>query len=161
MNRLWLILPALLCVGAGYWFNTRAIHERVLAVCLAGVLWAWIEYDRARLRGHLQKLARARRGETICGFARSFNPRAVDTWIIRATYEEVQSALAYYDDIPLHATDSLEKTLGIDSESLGDIAADIAERSGRSTENFEHNPYFGKVETVADLTMFVNLQAKA
>ena len=65
----------------------------VVVICLAFSITAFVvvaglilvvalvsAYDRLRLR----RLAEHRGGESICTFARSFDPRAVDPWIIRA-----------------------------------------------------------------------------
>src|SRR4051812_38140996 len=42
-------------------------------------------FDQPRLA----RLAADRQGESICTFARSFDCRAIDTWIIRAVFEEL------------------------------------------------------------------------
>ena len=52
-------------------------------------------------------------------------------------------------------------TLEIDDEDLDmDLVAEIGQRTGRSMENAEKNPYYGKVSTVEDLVLFFNLQPK-
>lgn len=97
-------------------------------------------------------IAKARSGESICSFARSFDCRRVDPWIIRGVYEEFAGAF------PVRASDSFTDDLWVCDEDLDDHGHDIAERVGRSMENTEENPMFGKVETVGDLVMFLRHQ---
>jgi hypothetical protein len=107
----------------------------------------------------LQKIATQRQEDSICTFARSFGRRAVDTRIIRATYEELQKYFSSdVQNFPIRATDSVEKDLRLDEEDLEDVAMEIARRAQRSFENIEKNPLFGKVKTVGDLVLFLNLQ---
>ena len=100
-------------------------------------------------------MAAARSGESICGFARSFDLRAVDPWIIRATYE----ALATTCGFPIRADDHLERDLWVGAEDLDFEAMDIARRARRSLEYDASNPLFGKVETARDLVLFLNHQS--
>ncbi len=92
-----------------------------------------------------------RQGESICGFARAFDCRSVDTWIIRAVYEEATSLLSY----PIRASDLVDH---MDSEDLDELAADAATRSGRSLDDTESNPWYGWVMTYHDLILFLNHQ---
>jgi hypothetical protein len=62
-------------------------------------------------------------------------PRVLPPYILRLPCPPCP-ALAYQNDLPSHATDSLEETLGIDKEMLDYIASDIAQRTGRSREKF-------------------------
>jgi hypothetical protein len=62
----------------------------------------------------------------------------------------------------VRASDSLLNDLKNDSDDVEDLLLDIAERSGRSLDKTENNPYYGKVRTVSDLVFFINAQpAKA
>jgi hypothetical protein len=107
-------------------------------------------------RRRLARLAEARRGESICSFARSFERRAVDTWVIRAVFEELQPYCRYGRRVlPLRATDDLEEVLRIDPEDLCDLATDMAFRAGRSLEGCDENPFFGRVRTASDLVLFL------
>ena len=109
----------------------------------------------------LASLSATREGESICQFARSFDCRKVDTWIIRAAYEELQSYLRKRGSLPIRATDHLERDLLIDDEELDwTIAPAIAARTGRSMERGDENPYFGRVTSVADLVMFFDQQPR-
>lgn len=112
-----------------------------------------------RQKCHLRKLAAERAGESLCTFARAFDCRHVDTWVIRAVYEQVASHLAM-PGFPLRPQDNLGKTLNLDGDDLDfDIAPQIAERTNRTLANAEDNPYFNKVHTAADLVLFFNAQA--
>jgi len=85
-------------------------------------------FEISRRKRRLKALAAARPGESICNFAREFDFRETDTWIIRAVYEQLQAHLA--DDalaFPLRREDHLTKTLGIDPDDLSyDLADEIA-----------------------------------
>lgn len=113
-----------------------------------------IRSEKRRLR----ELAIERPGESICAFARAFDRRQVDAWVIRAVYEEIGGQLAM-PGFPLRPGDDLSKTLNLDGDALDfDIAPAIAERTGRSLADTESNPYFDKVRTAADLVLFFNAQ---
>jgi len=111
-------------------------------------------------KARLTTLAALRNNESICTFAKSFNPREVDTWVIRAVYEQLQSYLAStYPQFPIRAEDRLNDCLITDPDDLDlDLVEEISERTGRSLENTESNPYYAKVETVRDLVLFFNAQ---
>jgi hypothetical protein len=112
-------------------------------------------------RREVTRLAREREGESTCTFARSFDYRNLDTWILRAVYEELQRwCSAGRLTFPLRATDRLED-LSIDLEELWEtVVPDIAYRTGRSLDNTKQNPLAGKVVTVHDLVMFFSYQPK-
>jgi hypothetical protein len=106
--------------------------------------------------------ARARRGESICAFARSFDAREVDTWVIRAVYEEIQSELAdAAPNFPVRASDLLLEDLLEDSDDLDmSVVPKVAKRTGRSLDEHLENPHFGKVRSVGDLVLFINAQPR-
>jgi len=156
----WLALAAmgaLTLVGLGV---VGVAHPLATGAVLAALVMAAVVSTRAERR-RLQALAASRRGESIGEFARSFDARAVDTWVIRAVYEEIQALLrASHAAFPLRASDQL-KDLGIDPDDLDmDLAVVIAQRTGRSLDHAAQNPYFGAVKTVADLVMFFNAQSR-
>jgi hypothetical protein len=114
-------------------------------------------------RKHDEKLAvliQEREGNSICEFARSFDAKIVDSWVIRAVYEELQAETDVNGrSVPIRADDSLIDDLQIDDEDLDmSIAEKIAQRCGRSLDNFDENPLIGKVKTAGDLVMFFNAQ---
>ncbi|MGV7220897.1 MAG: hypothetical protein ACQ9MH_05190 [Nitrospinales bacterium] len=112
-------------------------------------------------RSQLNDLAEEREGESICTFSRHFNCREVDTWIIRAVYEELQDEIYAYENFPIRPGDKFILDLGISEDNLeDDVYEDIAGRAGRSWENCESNPYYNKVDTVENLIHFFNHQPK-
>jgi hypothetical protein len=119
-----------------------------------------VEIGRNRRR--LKHLAKLRAGESICEFARSFERNNVDTWVIRAVYEQLQDYLGKNPVVPIRAADRLKEDLPIDAEDLEmDLAEEIAQRTGRSLKDTTANPYYGKIRTVEDLVLFFNSQPKA
>jgi hypothetical protein len=47
----------------------------------------------------------------------------------------------------------------LDEDDLSlDLLEEISQRTGRSLEGFETNPYYGKITTVRDLVLFFNHQ---
>ena len=104
----------------------------------------------------IKALAAARPNDSICTFARSFDCRETDTWVIRAVYEQLQAHLS--GDAPafqLRREDHLTRDLGMDPDDLSyDIADEIAARTGRSLEKTGKNPYWEKIETVGDFVQF-------
>lgn len=104
-------------------------------------------------------MARERLGDSICTFARAFDYRKIDTRIIRAVHEEMQHHFeGEVKSFPIRASDRFEKDLQIDSEDLEDMAQVIAYRTQRSLDNYEANPFYGKLETVSDLVLFFSHQ---
>jgi len=114
-----------------------------------------------RHKARLKFLRESRPGESICEFSRSFDTKEIDTWVVRAVYEQLQGYLGGDPPVPIRATDRLNEDLPIDSEDLEiDVMNQIAQRTGRSLKNTPANPYFDKVRTVGDLVRFVNAQPK-
>lgn len=154
--------------------------KAILAACALGLLIAicgapasytaaatgalaliWLIADRAARKGeaHRYRIASSRE-DSICTFARSFDFRRIDTWVIRGVYEELQGLLARDGrPFPIRAQDELVRDLRIDPEDIDmSLAPAIAQRTGRNLEKSERNPYFGKVHSVADLVMFFEHQ---
>jgi len=125
---------------------------------LAGscVLAAIVAHNKRRTKRHLTELARARAGESICEFSRSFDARNTDTWVIRAVYEQIQLQLRWiYPDFPVRATDRLIEDLRLDPDDIDlDELADVASRTGRSIRDTKPNPFLGGVKTAGDLVAF-------
>lgn len=128
----------------------------VLLVAAIGVV------EQRRTRRRLSRLAAGRPGESIGTFARAFDARSTDTWVIRAVYEQLQDWLkGDYPSFPLRPTDRLEEDLKLDPDDLDmELADEISERTGRPLAGAERNPYFGKIKTAADLVFFFCAQAK-
>lgn len=139
-----------------------AKHPSVVIPSIAAIaIWSW--YDSRTLARRLLSLAKGRSGQTICEFAREFNPREVDTWVIRAVYEQLQEYLAdVHPSFPVRADDVLLKNLVSDPDDLDmDLVEEIARRTGRSLEGANANPYYQGIRTVRDLVMFFNAQPRA
>jgi hypothetical protein len=138
-----------------------AICSQPWILCALAGLRAFGAYSNRKHNTKLKKLADARKSEGICTFARSFDRRHVDTWIIRAVHEELQQYLKFPGGVcPVNASDKLEKDLTIDPEDIADLIPIVAQRTGRSLENTERNPYYGKITTVDDFVLFINSQPR-
>jgi hypothetical protein len=134
-----------------------------LAVCASAiVLWGLVTVSDWLNEKHFARLMRARAGESICQFARSFDCRSVDTWVVRAVYEELQAGLALQGmRLPVRVTDRLQKDLRLDADDLDLLLVpDIAQRAGRELSCTQDNPFYGKVTTVGDLVHFLNAQPR-
>ena len=108
-------------------------------------------------RDHFKQLSMERENESICTFSRSFNCREIDTWIVRAVYEEIYD----YVKIPLRPTDHVFTDLKIDEDDFDlDIVESIAKRTGRSLKNYTTNPFYGKAGTLEGLVHFFNHEPK-
>lgn len=136
---------------------------------MSGVIFIYgflgVFYLVAHIRGrrHFDMLNQGREGDSLCTFARHFERYEVDTWIIRAVYEELA---AYCPEVPIRPTDNIFDDLCIDEDDFvmdfnGDIVGDIAKRCGRSLKDFETNPYYEKADTVEGLVHFFNNQPKS
>lgn len=157
----WLVVAALLGGTALLLYLMFSKAPWISASALAALV-AWSIYGSRRTRRRLEAVAASRQGESICEFARSFDTRAIDTWVVRAVYEELQRELsAVVPNFPVRASDRLLKDLIEDADALDmSVAPSIARRTGRSLDAHPENPHFGKVETVGDLVLFFNAQPR-
>lgn len=139
------------------------VYQPIYLVIITGIALlalTWSKFEEPKIKKHFADLYEERKSLSICEFAREFDSRAVDTWIIRAVYEQLRAALPTNEKMPIKASDNLSDTLKLDEDDLDlDLVEEIAQRTGRSTENFEMNPYYGKVTTARDLVLFFNHQA--
>jgi hypothetical protein len=120
------------------------------SACAVTVLVVWVRI------AHLKRMriAEERAGESLCTFARSLDYHSIDTWIIRAVYEQFVEEVGF----PPRKTD---RFAALDLEEDWDvIAEEVAQRTGRPLTNCEQNPWYGKVETVADMVEFFMCQPK-
>jgi len=148
-------------VGFGYFFYSSSRLIRVLTAFLILALCVYTAVMNRREKRRFEGISRIRDGESICKIARSFDTRHTDTWVIRAAYQEIQQLLkSYMPDFPVRASDSLLDDLHIDSEDVEDLLVDIAARSGHSLAETESNPFYGKINTVSDLVLFINAQPR-
>jgi hypothetical protein len=113
----------------------------------------------------LRRLAAERAGEDIGTFARAFDRRAepFDPWVVRATWDALQPYVTFRGGrVPLRPTDRLVDDLCIDPDDIDfDLVKEVAERSGRSLDQPETNPYYGRVDTVGDFVRFISCQRRA
>jgi hypothetical protein len=105
-------------------------------------------------RSRARRIAAERSGESICGFARSFERRAVDTRVIREVYEGFTSFCRH----PIRATDDLFDDIGFDEVEVEEFGAILADRAGRTPEGWDQDPLYGRVSTVGDLVRFLDHQ---
>jgi len=141
-----------------------SVSSTASIAALASILaagWAFGSLALGKQRAWLERVASERRGESICQFAHSFDPREVDTWVVRAVYETCQQELEFvHTKFPVRASDKLRELL-FDPDDLDmAIAPEVGRRAGRSLANAEMNPLYGKVYSVADLVLFFNAQPK-
>ena len=150
----WIVRLALLAAIILYiWF-----YPYVLLVI--GAIIIWVAVAQIGINAEQETLAAERSNEDIGDFARSFNCREIDTWVIRAVYEQTVEILGV-PKISLRASDNLFTDLCIDPEDLElDLAEEISQRTGRTLDNMEDNPYFDKVNTVKDLVLFFDAQPR-
>lgn len=146
-------------VGIFWCFTIQALLLFGLGGALIGI---WVRATTKAAQMRFSEVAASRGGESICQFARSFDTRRVDTWVIRAVYEALQKELEFaHPAFPVRASDTVS-TLLIDPDDLDmAVGPEVARRTGRSLDNIEANPYYGKVKSVRDLVMCFNQQPKA
>ena len=132
----------------------------VLGLSVAVVLAAVVE--NRRWRAHLRGIAESRKGESICTFVQALPVRELDTWVVRAVFEELQDHMRDgYPAFPLRPSDRLFDDLKVDPEDLEEqLVVRIAQRTSRSLMDSRANPYYGKVTTVEGLVRFFCAQAK-
>ncbi|WP_240782294.1 hypothetical protein [Escherichia sp. E2586] len=104
-------------------------------------------------------MADKRQGLSICQFARQFNPRTVDTWIIRAVWNTLQENGYIGYPLPLKADDKLDEDLDLvnDAVELEELVEDIAARCGRDLTGIENNQFL-PIVTVGSLVRVLNAQ---
>jgi len=158
----WFILA--IFIGFVSWIIISGFRDNPLAatIGLAAALlygFAVTRYNHLRIR-RLRTLVTEREGESICDFARSFNAHEVDTWVIRAVYEQLQQYLtSVAPHFPVRPEDRLLGQLIDDPDDLDlDLVYEIASRTGRTLEDVEKNAYYSQVHTVRDLVFFFNSQ---
>ena len=128
----------------------------------AGILVAL--YGAAALYNswHLARLRKGREVESICTFARAFDLRQIDPWVVRAVWDALQPYVRSKGrDFPIRPSDDITRDLCVDPEDGDELVASCAKRAGRSMEYAEQNPLFGSIWTVEDFVRFLNAQPVA
>ncbi len=134
----------------------------LVIVGIASFILIFCLMDQSKVERHFIKLCNERDELSICEFAREFDPRAVATWVIRAVYEQLQDAFSTKLNVPIKASDGLFDTLMLDEDDLDfDLVEEISQRTGRTLDDYENNPYYPKVTTVRNLVLFFNHQTHA
>lgn len=157
----WLFLALIGAIALYIAISAPKPFFAVMAVLL--VLCAMAHLQGKRDQRKLLALAATRTGQTICEFTRDFDARAVDTWIIRAVYEQLQGQLNHiHPAFPVRADDRLKEDLFLDDDDLDmELAQDVEARTGRTLDGSANNPYSGKVVTVRDFVLFFQSQPRA
>jgi hypothetical protein len=118
-----------------------------------------LEYKRSQ---QVRALVDERPNEDIGSFARAFNRRGsdpVDPWAIRAVWNAlVPMTESKGRRIPLRPTDRVDTDLAIDPEDFEDLVPALVEQCERVSGNWEANPYYRRLSTVADLVYFISAQ---
>ena len=127
-------------------------------VITAAVLGSGYLASRERA-ARMRSRAAAREGENLCTFVRAFPRAERDPYILRAVYDEILPHLTFgKNSVPLRHLDRLAEDLDID---VGDLEASIqsaAKRAGRVLDGCERNPFYRRIDTVADLVAFLRHQ---
>ena len=154
----WMLLLLVTLVGLLLW-PIWSCPFLLLLVPVYILIDAWIKDKR---KEHFDNLLKDRGNDSICTFSRHFEYREIDTWVIRAVYEQLQNYMNdEKENFPIRATDDVFEDLMIDEEDfVYDLVEEIAQRTGRSLENVESNPYYGKTNVVENLVLFFNEQPK-
>ena len=152
----WPIL-ALFPIGSVYLIYREYPYSLIIvgAVGVTHVVWSVLA---ARYMG---RLAAGRTDESICTFVRSFDYRRTDPWVLRAVYEELSRQLVVDGrPLPIRADDRWDDDLKLDPDDFDEFVMDIAHRAGRSMDDTERNPFYGRVKTVRDLVRFLEHQPR-
>jgi hypothetical protein len=157
----WVWLLGALLAGFGYFVYSSSNTARCGTAFLILAFCVWVTVVSKRDKRRIEGICVTRDGESICTFARSFSTGHVDTWVIRAAHQEIQQLMkSYIPAFPVRASDSLFDDLHIDSDDIEDLLIEIAARSGHALDETEKNPFYGKINTVRDLVLFVNAQPR-
>jgi hypothetical protein len=148
--------------GASAGYVSLLWHFPVATSLVSAAIVVWTIAANRRWRRHLAAMAASREDEGICSFVRALPIRGLDTWVVRATFEEIQGYLQHGPQgFPLRPSDRLVEDLDIDPEDLEDIAVTIADRAGRTWEGYQANPHYAGMTTAEDLIEFLSAQPKA
>ena len=165
---------AVLLAGLGYWLYrlvtepiktlTWALGFVVVFVVLPLVYQRFFSVEAESHEQRIRRLMAERTGEDIGHFARQFDVRVVNTWVIRAVYEEfgvyIKEVYQNVVSFPLRADDCFKDLFDEEGDGFDfdDLLMRVSQRTGRPLEDTEDNPYYGKVETVRSIVLFFNAQ---
>jgi len=165
-----------LCLFIAPAFNIPLLWaEIVILLITVFIVLSLISYD---LKKH--KIFNSRPNDDIGTFTKDLNYRELDTWVIRATYEEISEYMKIKGKpFPIRPSDKLYLDLGLSCDNLHDMVDNITSRIGRELEliediddlieheKFEENEdndnsplHYTGACTVEDLIMYINKQPK-
>jgi hypothetical protein len=152
---LWLLIGVMAGVTGWIWYRTGCLAGFIGAVAALGAGFCLCSLNARR---PIRALAAARRGESICRFARSFNRRSTDPVVIRAVFERLGVWIGCRG-FPVRHGDRVFDDLRMDGMDFEDLVDEVAALTGRPLANMESNPYYGCVCTAGDLVRFFMHQA--
>jgi len=151
----WSVLLVSVCAGLYIlWMHPWVTAMAVVAVVGLGV------YEHTKEKWYFNQLMAQRHGESLCTFSREQTLTGIDTFIVRAVYEEIQFEIPLQKDFPLRWSDNLYSVLHVDGDNLEELIERIAQRTDRCITYTKLNPLYGKIHTVGDLIIFLNHQPK-
>ena len=150
----WIILALILAFFVWLFYSAP-----ILLVVLPFVA-LFLYSDNKKRKAHFQELLSKREHYSICEFSKYFDCKEIDTWVIRAVYEQLQDYLkSEHEQFPVLPEDDIFIDLKIDDEDFEyDIVEEISSRTGRTLMNVGNNPYYGKANIVKNLVYFFNEQ---
>lgn len=83
----WLVIAAILIALGWLCYRSPVVLLGIASIMTITLVVGILNGQR------LRRLAEERNGESICEFARSFDRRVADPWVIRAVYESLQPYL--------------------------------------------------------------------
>lgn len=151
-----LLLSGLAYLAYQAWAEPSIIWAYLVVVALFVLLVFWgskQEQDRIQ---RLIQLAQARHGDDIGDFARAFDVRRVNTWVIRAVYEELQLEIAdSYPELPQFPIRPDDKIIDLLNDA-DDFDASVLPRIYQRTGKICRNTFVTEINTVRELVLFVN-----
>jgi len=96
----------------------------------------------------VKKVLSSRENWNIGCFAKEFDLKVIDTWVIRAVYEAIYDLV----ELPIKADDDMDKDLGMDDLEFDDILINVSQRTGRVLPKKSDKYY--DIKSVRDLVEF-------
>ena len=90
----------------------------------------------------------ARKNDNLIDFARQFDVRVVNAWVVRSTYEQLELWLGF----PVHPSDRLLQDLKLSAVDLDDVVFQVLFRVGR----VRPESWLIEAKTVRELVLFIN-----
>ena len=152
----WVVVVAIIILPqlAGAVFTRGGKYMLVLLplFCLAS------EMERRR---RLRRLVAERSQEDIGTFAQAFARRGepFSPHVVRAVWDALEPYVSFMGSrVPVRPADRVNEDLHIDWDDIDLILSEAAERSDRSIDRIEANPWYGRVYTVGDMVRLLSVQ---